>query len=117
MVNDEVLQTRVISPKEVREDWANWIGPSRAEVESLLEEKAALRPVTKGELEEIKRTCEAQGRSVELVPSKVVFTKKPAPPPMGFKNKVRRVVCGNYESKKEGEDTYSVERMLLLFGV
>ena len=26
---------------------------------------------------------------------------------MGFKNKVRWVVCGNYESKKEGEENYS----------
>ena len=83
-VNDEVLQTRIISPKEVREEWKDWISPSKAEVDSLLEEKAALRPVTKEELDEIKKTCEAQGRSVELVPSKVVFTKKPAPPPLGF---------------------------------
>ena len=106
-VNDEVLQTRIISPKEVREEWKDWIGPSRAEIDSLLEEKAALRPVTKEELDEIKKTCEAQGRSAELAPSKVVFTKKPAPPPVGFKNKVRWVVCGNYESKKEGEENYS----------
>eukprot|EP00434_Breviolum_minutum_P029251 symbB.v1.2.025873.t1/scaffold2543.1/size76562/5 len=106
-VSDEVLQTKIISPKEVRDNWKEWISPSKAEVESLLEEKAALRPVSKEELEKIKGRCEAQGRNVELVPSKIVFTRKPAPPPLGYKNKVRWVVCGNYESKKEGEENYS----------
>ena len=106
-VSDEVLQTRIISPKEVRENWEEWINPSKAEIASLLEEKAALRPVTEKELAKIKETCESQGKTVELVPSKIVFTKKPAPPPLGFKNKVRWVVCGNYESKKEGEENYS----------
>lgn len=106
-VSDEVLQTKIISPKEVRDNWKEWISPSKAEVESLLEEKAALRPVSKEELEKIKGRCEAQGRNVELVPSKIVFTRKPAPPPLGYKNKVRWVVCGNYESRKEGEENYS----------
>ena len=36
-----------------------------------------------------------------------MFTKKPAPPPLGFKNKVRWVVCGNYESRQGGEENYS----------
>ena len=96
-VSDEVLQTKIISPKEVRENWKEWISPSKAEVESLLEEKGALRPVSKEELEKIK---EGTWSWFRLRSSS--RESQPAPPPLGHKNKVRWVVCRKYESKKEG---------------
>ena len=104
---EEVLQTRVISPKEVNQQWREWVGPAKDEVRSMLEEKQALRPVKKEELDDIMSKARERNRRVELIPSKLVFTKKPAPPPKGHKNKVRWVVCGNYESKREDEENYS----------
>ena len=104
---EEVLQTRIISPKEVNQNWSEWLGPAEDEVRSMLEEKQALRPVKRKELEEIMKKAKEKNRKVELIPSKLVFTKKPAPPPKGHKNKVRWVVCGNFEPKKESEENYS----------
>ena len=43
--------------------------------------------------------------TVEFLPSKLVCTKKPGK--KGGKNKVRWVICGNFEQKKENEDTFS----------
>ena len=105
--DEEVLQTRIISPKEVNQQWSEWVGPATDEVRSMLEEKQALRPVKKDELDEIMKTAREKNRKVELIPSKLVFTKKPAPPPKGHKNKVRWVVCGNFETKREDEENYS----------
>ena len=72
---------------------------------SLTEEKEALRRLTKEEHEEIKRKAESQGRKIEYIPSKVVFTVKPIPG--GTKKKVRWVACGNFEPRKDGEENYS----------
>ena len=104
---EEVLQTKVISPREVASHWEDWIQPSKEEVRSMLEEKEALKPISKRELEDLIRHANSNGKKVELIPSKLVFTRKPAPPPKGFKHKVRWVACGNYEEKKEGEENYS----------
>ena len=104
---EEVLQTRIISPKEVNQQWSEWLAPAADEVKSMLEEKKALKPVTREELQGIKRKAEKENKRVELIPSKLVYTKKPAPPPKRHKNKVRWVVCGNYETKHDDEEVYS----------
>ena len=101
---EEILQTRIISPKEVARNWPDWL-EAVAEVVSLTEEKEALRRLTKEEHEEIKGKAESQGRKVEYIPSKVVFTVKPIPG--GTKKKVRWVACGNFEPRKDGEENYS----------
>ena len=41
---------------------------------------------------------------MEIIPSKLVFTIKAGP--NGGKRKTRWVICGNYESKKESEQTF-----------
>eukprot|EP00438_Fugacium_kawagutii_P013287 Skav225459 [mRNA] locus=scaffold881:75571:82572:- [translate_table: standard] len=102
---EEILQTKIISPKEVSREWEKWLPAVESEVRSLLEEKEALKPISQADFEEILAKAEAQGGRVELVPSKVVFTRKPAPG--GGKLKVRWVVCGNYETKTPEEETYS----------
>ena len=106
-LNDEVLQTKVISPKEVAANLDDWEAAIKDEIQSLLEDKEALRPVTKKEAEILMKDQKAKGRTLEVIPSKLVFTRKPAPPPKNYKNKMRWVVCGNYEVKKEHEETYS----------
>ena len=55
----------------------------------------------------MKVEAEKRGRKVEYLPSKVVFTLKPSPG--GGKRKARWVVCGNFEEKRENEETYSGE--------
>ena len=104
---EEVLQTRIISPEEVNQQWSEWLQPATDEVRSMLEEKQALKPVSREELQKIQKRAEERNQRVELIPSKLVYTKKPPPPPKGHKNKVRWVVCGNFESKRDDEENYS----------
>ncbi len=57
------------------------------------------------EVEEVARQAQSRGQQVEFIPSKLVFSKKPAE--KGLRRKVRWVVCGNFEAPTEGEQTYS----------
>ena len=107
-MDDEILQTRIVSPMEVLRDWEEWKGPAEDEVHSLLQEKKAFVEINTAELEEMRKKLEEQGRRMEIIPSKLVWTKKPdASNPTKGKNKVRWVICGNFEEKKESEQTYS----------
>ena len=102
---NEILQTKIVSPKEVFKQWEEWLPATDSEVRSLLEDKQALKELTKEEIQEIEKEAEARGVKVERLPSKIVYTLKPGP--QGGKRKVRWVVCGNYEPKKENEETFS----------
>ena len=103
--HEEILQTKIVSPYEVQGQWMEWEEAAKEEIRSLLEEKEALRQITKKEFEEMKEETQRGGRRIEVIPSKVVFTRKPGP--KGGKPKVRWVVCGNFEAKREEEDTFS----------
>ena len=102
---EEVLQTKIVSPYEVQKNWQAWKGAAEDEIRSLLEEKEALEEITKDQLEAMRRKAEESGKTLEVIPSKVVFTRKPGP--QGGKPKVRWVVCGNFEAKKLEEDNFS----------
>ena len=104
---DEILQTKVISPKEVIRNWSEWIPSVKSEVESLTIEKAALKELSKDEVKALKKKAEEEGKKLEIIPSKLVLTVKPSPDHKEGKKKTRWVVCGNYEEKKEGEENYS----------
>ena len=56
----------------------------------------------------MKQKAAEGGRRLEVIPSKVVFTKKPGPG--GGKPKVRWVVCGNFEEKKQHSEVGVVPR-------
>ncbi|CAL1157428.1 unnamed protein product, partial [Cladocopium goreaui] len=86
---------------EVKEDG------DESEVESLTIEKAALKELSKDEVKALKKKAEKEGKKLEIIPSKLVFTVKPSPDHKEGKKKTRWVVCGNYEEKKEGEENYS----------
>eukprot|EP00438_Fugacium_kawagutii_P029791 Skav227164 [mRNA] locus=scaffold502:278286:285743:- [translate_table: standard] len=103
--DEEVLQTRVVSTKEVRREWDAWKKAAQAEVDALLTEKEALKMVDKAEVETMIREAHQQGRKVEILPSKLVCVKKPGKG--GGRPKIRWVICGNYEEKNPMEDTYS----------
>ena len=104
---DEILQTKVISSREVARSWKSWLAAIDAEVQSLLGEKEALKKITRKELEEIQEKASQEGRTVEIIPSKLVFTMKAGPNENGGKRKTRWVICGNFESKKDSEQTFS----------
>ena len=87
--SEEILQTKIVSPYEVQRNWEEWKDAAAEEIRSLLEEKEALEKMTKTELEEMKRQVQRDGKKIEVIPSKVVFTKKPGP--KGGKPKVRWV--------------------------
>ena len=103
--DDEVLQTKIISPQEVSRKWKEWLPAVEAEVVSLLEEKEAMEEVSGKKLEDMLKGADQMGVTVEFLPSKLVFTKKPGK--KGGKPKVRWVICGNFEQVKDGESTYS----------
>ena len=104
---DEVLQTKVVSPKEVSKAWNHWLPAIEEEVNSLIVEKEALQQIGKKEVEEIVRKAEKAGKKVEFLPSKMVYTRKPGP--LGGRMKSRWVVCGNFEEKRSNEDTYILQ--------
>ena len=103
--HEEVLQTRIISPREVSSQWHNWLPAINAEVHSLVEEKGALKILSPEEVEELKREAKEKGQKIECIPSKMVYTLKPGMD--GGRKKARLVACGNFEEKKKDESTYS----------
>ena len=89
----------------MKKDWSSWIGAAEEEVNSLLFEKEAFKELDKIQVEELVRKAHNSGQKVEFIPSKLVFTKKPAE--KGHRRKVRWVVCGNYEAPSDHEQNYS----------
>ena len=105
MEEEEVLQTKIVGPREVAAKWKDWLPAIEAEVHSLVVEKEALKMLSKEDFKELKEATERAGTKLETVPSKMVFTVKPGPD--GGRPKARWVACGNYESKKDDENNYS----------
>ena len=102
---DEVLQTRIVSVSEVWSHQEEWRIPIQAELDSLLHEKEALRQLSPEEKKEFFRKAAAEGRTIEVVPGKLVPTLKPAPG--GGKKKARIVACGNFTTKDSSEELYA----------
>ena len=93
---EEVLQTKIVSPSEVRQKIEKWRKAIEAEIESLFSTKGALWLVEK---EEMKVLIKDQG--IAPLPAKAIFTLKPdANNPQG-KRKCRIVACGNYAPPEE----------------
>ena len=102
---EEILQTKIISPKEVAREWLKWKPSAEDEVNSLLVEKNAMVPLTADQVRDFIDQAKKRGLEVELIPSKLVFAKKPGK--KGGKRKVRWVICGNFETKQPDESNYS----------
>ena len=94
----EVLQTKIISPMEMMRDINLWDEAIRSELDSLLCTKKALVTISEKE----KKEMEAKHLDITMVPSKLVITRK-----AGGRRKVRIVACGNYIEKGEAEDLYA----------
>ena len=102
---EEILQTKIVSPREVALHWDDWFPAVRSEVESLLNEKEAFREVHPEELQRLKEEYEKKGKGIEYIPSKLVFTRRLGPD--GGKKKVCWVVCGNLEPRRDSEENIS----------
>lgn len=74
-------QKSYISPAEASRDWNLWKPASQDEVDSLLFEKEALKKIDSKTFKAIEKDAKEKGKKVELIPSKLVFTKKPSAPP------------------------------------
>ena len=90
----------MISTREVAQHWNQWLAAIDEEVQSLLEEKQAMKKNV-----ELQKKASSEGRGAEIIPSKLVFTVKARP--NGGRKKTRWVICGNYEAKKESEQNFS----------
>ena len=106
-LQEEILQTKIVSIKEVESNWQKWLPSVMSEVNSVLKEKEALKEVTPEELQRLEDEASKGGRQIEVIPSKMVFVKKPTSDGSGPKLKSRWVVCGNMEPVKPDEATFS----------
>ena len=92
---EEVLRTRIVSPKELLMEKEKWHDPIQAELNQVFKEREALQSIRKPQLDELRKNH--RGR-IDIVPSKVVNTLKPGP-----RRKIRLVACGNFVEKSDDE--------------
>lgn len=88
---DEVLQTKIVSPKEVLRKIQEWTPAIQAELKAMFQTKGALREVPEEDGVKL-----VQDRLADVVPAKMVYTIKPDPGCKRGKLKARIVSCGNY---------------------
>ena len=93
---DEILQTKIVSPQEVKKNAEAWRDAIEAELKSLMDTKRALRVVPPDEARQLTRD-----QGLLAVPAKVVFTIKPDGANPRGKKKCRIVACGNYAPEAE----------------
>ncbi|CAL1144503.1 unnamed protein product [Cladocopium goreaui] len=88
---ENFLVTKTVTAEQVYNEWNDWKEAMMSEYRSIVEEKRAVRQVSRGEAQQW--ACDG-GVKYEELPSKVVFTRK-----MGGKRKVRACICGNFEDE------------------
>ena len=101
----QVLQTRMVGQAEVMKNREEWLPAIKAEMQSLLEEKKAVRIVSQGEA---KAMMEDPKIKVEVMPGKMVTTINA---PAGKKT-CRLVICGNYAEGWKGPGGVALRRWL-----
>ena len=89
VVQEQFLMTKVVGTEEVMSEIREWIPALKDELDSLTG-SGSIKRVRRSQLEEL-----AQGRPIEVLPSKMAFTRKA---PLG-KRRSRAVCCGNYEDR------------------
>ena len=99
-LEEEFLVTRTVGSKEVWDDFENWVPSITAEYNQLVKTKEAVEQITKRELHQ---RAEAQGKTIELLPAKMVYTRKAG---AGVR-RARAVCCGNYSESRFSGDCYA----------
>ena len=92
VAREEVLQTRLISVQEVRQNMMEWKEPFQEEYDMLC--STVIKKLDPKALKEVLSSAE----HVERIPSKIAPTIKPP-----FKRRGRIVACGNYAAAPEGD--------------
>ena len=100
--DQEILQTKIVSPMEVRRKIEAWRPAIEAEIEALFRVKKALRLV---EAEEMAKLIKE--KKVIPLPSKVIFTIKPDAKIATGKKKCRIVACGNFAPQEDKGDYFA----------
>ena len=95
--DEEVLQTRIVSMQEVRKDLEKWKESMKKELDAMVHEKKALKPISAREVQQLLKNDE-----VEVIPSKLVCTVKPSPDLPQGRLKTRLVACGNFSTSEGG---------------
>ena len=112
-VDQEFLVTKTVGNAEVWSNLEAWQPSIKAEYDQLVVNKQAVRQITK---EELHRLAEESGLPIEVLPGKLVHTRKCG----SGAYKTRAVVCGNYEAPDDsehyagGSDANQVRAMLRL---
>ena len=89
---EQILQTKIVSAKEVEMNLEDWKAPMKKELDTIVEEKGAITRLNPASARELLKN----NPRVQVLPGKGVFTSKP-----GRKRKCRLVVCGNYGESHE----------------
>eukprot|EP00438_Fugacium_kawagutii_P028376 Skav221620 [mRNA] locus=scaffold2664:42350:47284:- [translate_table: standard] len=100
IIEEQFLVTRTIGNQEVYDNLEDWKEAITNEYRQLVEVKKAAEPVSQAELQ---RRAEQGGLDLEILPAKMVFTRKAG----SGAYRARAVVCGNYSSDKNHDDVYA----------
>ena len=101
-VSPEILHTHTVPITEVQNDIEAWVPPLKEELDSLTETHNAVTKITHNELKDL----QASGRTVLVVPSKVVATIKAGT----GRKKARIVACGNFLSREKTRTSPTLSR-------
>ena len=93
---EQVLRTRIVSPRELLQEAPKWDEAIKKELHQLFEEKEALKKINEKEFQQLQQTW---GKRLEVVPSKVVIALKPGP-----RRKIRLVACRNFVDRTSEEE-------------
>ena len=99
---EEILQTKIVSPGEVRRDVEAWSPAIQSELDSLCQKKEALAEIDEAEGKKL-----VQEGLAEVIPAKLVCTIKPDPLNRAGKKKIRIVGCGNYAAPDPDQDLFA----------
>ena len=88
-LQEEFLVTRPLGNQEVQSELEMWRPAIQKEGNSLVLESQAVKQITK---EELRRLAEERNQAVELLPAKMVYTRKAG---TGLR-RARAVCCGNF---------------------
>lgn len=97
---EEFLVTRTVGSTEVQQELELWRPAIEKEWKSLIQETQAVKQITR---EELRRLSEERGQTVEILPAKMVCTRKAG---TGLR-RARAVCCGNYQTSSEEGSTYA----------
>ena len=94
-LHEEFLVTRTVGSQEVQSELEMWRPAIQKEWNSLVLESQAVKQITR---EELRKLAEERKQAVELLPAKMVYTRKAG---TGLR-RARAVCCGNFQTQEEG---------------